>query len=335
MDTNNPPEWDDWWSADAIGEIVRVIGKTGNQLTLDEPLHHAYDAAQNPLIRPQGFVEHVGIEDLHINRIDNRDAHIILFKNAAWVWVLGVEMEWCYRTHVYAETVYRLEVRDSYFHDAHDHGGGGHGYGVANAFHTTNCLTENNIFIRLRHSMIVQLGASGNVYAHNYSREPQSEGSWTPCDISMHGHYPAYNLFEGNVVQEIDVSDYWGPVGPGNVFFRNCVEHEGLQVMDRSHEQDVVANALPLHNDGLNFIELSDSVNGTLLHGNFVGDALQWDPSTAERAIPASLYLRSAPPFFASLSWPAIGGHDLGAACVNPAQQRWDSGTATPAPTNW
>jgi len=38
----------------------------------------------------------------------------------------------------------------------------------------------------------------------------QSEGgNWTPADISVHGHYAYSNLFEGNIVQEITVSDYW------------------------------------------------------------------------------------------------------------------------------
>ena len=75
------------------------------------------------------------------------------------------------------------------------------------------------------------MGASGNVYGYNYSVETQSEGTWTPCDISLHGHYPHMNLFEGNTVQEVDVSDYWGPCGPGNTFLRNRVESEGIQVM--------------------------------------------------------------------------------------------------------
>jgi hypothetical protein len=158
------------------------------------------------------------------------------------------------------------EVRDSYMHDAHDHGGSGHGYGSNLGTHATVNLVENNIFVHLRHSMLVQVGATGNVFGYNYSIDPYANGGgWTPCDISLHGHYPNMNLFEGNTIQEVDVSDYWGPCGPGNTFFRNRTEAEGIEVMDYSHRQNVFGNEL---GTDPNIISTESSVNETLVHGN-------------------------------------------------------------------
>jgi hypothetical protein len=331
--TNDPdimytdPEWDQSWADDSMGEVVRVIGKNGNQLTLEDPLHFSYDPDMNPLIRPQGFVERAGIEYLHLERLDAGDGHTVLFKNAAWVWMREVESDTTFRAHVSTDTVYGCEVRDSYMHHSHDYGGGGHGYGTNLGRHTTNCLIENNIFVSLRHAMLVQVGANGNVFAYNYSREPISQGTWSPPDISLHGHYPFYNLFESNIVQETAVSDYWGPVGPGNTFLRNCVEYEGLWIDDHSHDQNVVGNTLT---DGAkNDLSIDPSVEGTLVHGNWVDGAIQWDPGIPNHTIPDSYYLAARPNFYGTDAWPSIGG-DLGPVCTNPAFERWEDGEATP-----
>ena len=175
--------------------------------------------------------------------------------------------------------------------------------------------------------MLVQVGANGNVFAYNYSREPVSQGSWSPPDISLHGHYPFYNLFEGNIVQETAVSDYWGPVGPGNTFLRNCVQFEGLWIEDSSHDQNVVGNTLI---DGPNNdISIDESVDGTLVHGNWVDGAIQWDPGIPNHTIPDSYYLTARPSFYGPDAWPSIGG-DLGPVCTNPAFERWEDGKATP-----
>ena len=43
------------------------------------------------------------------------------------------------------------------------------------------------------------------------------------------------NLFEGNVVEFIHNSDWWGPSGPGNTFFRNRALLEDFMIDDNSH----------------------------------------------------------------------------------------------------
>ena len=333
--TNDPavmytnPGWDASWAQDAVGEIIRVVGKSGNQLILEEPLHFSYDPAMNPRVRTQGFIEWVGVEDLYIERLDTRDANTILFKNVSYAWVRGVESAWTYRSHVYAETVYRGEFRGSYFHNAHDYGSGVHGYGLKMARHTTSCLIEDNIFVSLRHSMMVQLGANGNVFGYNYSREPKDPGGYIQADVSFHGHYPFYNLVEGNVVQHIAVTDWWGPGGPDNDLLRNCVQLDGIQLDDYSHGVDVVGNYLKPGN----ILDIEWTVQDAFVHGNLIGGQVLWDSGTPQ-TIPDSLYLSQKPGFFGSSSWPSIGGGDLGPVCTNPAFERWNSGDATPAPTN-
>jgi hypothetical protein len=171
-------------------------------------------------------------------------------------------------------------------------------------FHVTNNLVENNIFDSLRHAMLIQLGANGNVYGYNYSMHPvQGEGEtnlnsgWDPPDISIHGHYAYMNLFEGNRVYEIGIGDYWGPAGPGNTYFRNKVIDEGIVCHDASHRQNSLGNITT------RFKDTDGKSLEKLEHGNVVGGTIVWDPAIADHDLPYSYYLDSIPEFFREMVW--------------------------------
>jgi len=287
-------------------------------------LSFAFEAAMAPVVRPLGLVEGAGLQGLHLARNDEADRETVLIKNAAGCWVRDCEGENTMRAHVAMESTLWNEVRDSTFHHAHDYGGGGHGYGISLGLHVTATLTENNVFFHLRHSMILQIGATLNVFAYNYSTDPfQNEsGTWTPCDISLHGHYANGNLFEGNTVQEIDVSDYWGATGPRNTFFRNRVQAEGIDVLDHSHGQNVVGNELGAN---LDILTIDATVTDTFVHGNFQNGAIGWDPAIAEHILPPSLFRTSKPSFFGPTPWPVTGADLVPTAGKLPAQQRYES----------
>jgi hypothetical protein len=313
------PAWDVDWADESVGEMVLITEVAGNTLTLAEPLSTTYRSELSPVIRTMGLVEYAGIEDLHLERLDTGDGHIVSFKNTAYSWVRRIESAMAFRSHVATSSVYKCEVRDSHFSDAHDHGGGGHGYGVNLGRHTTGCLIENNTFESLRHSMIIQVGASGNVFGYNFSVDSHDNSDNLLPDISLHGHYPFMNLFEGNIVEEIGISDWWGPVGPGNTFLRNCVLVEGLFVEDHSHDQNLVGNVLLGSPDE---IRIDDTVGGTLTHGNYEAGSVNWDPAITSRTIPTSYYLDREPPFYDPTPWPSIGS-GLTDMCTNPARDRW------------
>ncbi|HOA97378.1 MAG TPA: glycosyl hydrolase family 28-related protein [Acetivibrio saccincola] len=282
---NNPdvmytlPEWNVNWAEGAIGQIAKIVSVEGNTIIIDNPLKHDYKQNLNPVIRTQGFVEYVGFEDFSVERLDRSDTSIFYFKNTANCWVKNVHSKLARKCHVHVNTGYRIEIRDSFFDDATDWSGGGHGYGVQLWFHSTNCLIENNIFKHLRHSMMAQLGSNGNVFGYNYSIEPyQSEGgNWTPADISLHGHYPHANLFEGNIVQKITVSDYWGPSG-ANTFLRNRIETEGIRIEDSSNYQVFLGNELVkgslLWDTDSRYPHLIDP-STFLIHGNYINGSIE------------------------------------------------------------
>lgn len=332
------PEWNQPWAQNLVGQFMEVTEINGNQIIFRTPLHITYQAKFNPVVRPQRLVTKVGVEDLYIELTTKNESSIIFFKNAAYGWVKNVETYHTLLDHVGAESSLACEVRDSYLHRSWDYGGGGHGYGVSCGYHVTDWLIENNIFDSTRHAMIVSLGANGNVFAYNYSQnvlqgngETNLNQGWYPPDISSHGHYPYMNLFEENSVNRLSVSDYWGPPGPGNTYFRNRVlskeTNDGITSDDYTTKQNILGNSAISRTDYGTF---TDNIE----HGNTIDGTLIWDSSIDDHNLPSSYYLTEKPDFFGELPWP-LYGPDEGYADKLPAQIRFeeDEMTDTESPT--
>jgi hypothetical protein len=286
-------EWNQDWAQEAIGQVFSVVSVDDEAISIDEPLHISYTAKMNPVIRQLRAVKYCGIENIRLKRQDKGDGSMIALAKAAYCFVKGVESEYVMRSHVSIEQAYRCEVKASYFHHAHDYGGGGHGYGVEIKRHSSNNLIEDNEFFNLRHSMMVHLGANGNVFGYNTSKQPVATGDNTPgtmiCDISVHGHYPYMNLFEGNLVQKIEVADWWGPCGPGNTFFKNVVESEGIAVKDSSNYQNIIGNKIVNPDFDISYDQSVEPAT-MIKHGNQIDGVIEWDEKIAGRELPKSLY---------------------------------------------
>jgi hypothetical protein len=267
------------WARQAIGQIVQIHSVTGTMITLVNPLRLDYPGHLSPEIRPISPITECGIENLKIERLlagtdRQRDNQFtIQFLYAARCWVRGVEGVNCFGGHVGIEFSTQIEVSGCYFHHAHDYDGGGSGYGVRLEYRTGECLIEDNIFRHLRHSMLVQAGANGNVFGYNYSCEPHwtSLPADTASEITCHGNYPHANLFEGNIVMNIQADNSHGANGPFNTFFRNRAEGYGINITDSvGSNQTLVCNEClkPLLASGYSLRGLHfERANQTQAHG--------------------------------------------------------------------
>lgn len=317
-------DWNVSWAEHSVGQLFEVVAVNENEVTFTRPLNLDFNPAMNPEIRPKNLIVNTGIEDLYIEKIQATEDHSIEFRNAAYCWVNNIESNHTYRSHLMFYETMACEARNSYFHHSFDYGGGGHGYGVESNRHSTDILVENNIFDSLRHAMIIQVGANGCVYGYNFSTNPvQGAGEtnlnegWIPPDISIHGHYPFMNLFEGNRVYEIGIGDYWGPAGPGNTYFRNLVVDEGIIYYDDSHRQNTLGNIT-----GYLYTSFGNSSH-KLEHGNVVDGTVIWNDTIASRELTPSFYLTEKPAFFDDLNWP-IYGPEGGKYNKLPAQYRYE-----------
>ncbi len=334
IEQDNDPAWNlnESWQARLQGQIARVVAvqAASKTIVLDVPLRLGYSAARNPKLRKLVTISNVGIEDLFVERVDAVDGYTIELKYAVNCWVRRVESARTYKAHVWIERGLRNEVRECYFHHAHAYGGGGQGYGVGLGRHTSETLVEDNVFDTLRHSMSVGHGANGNVFAYNFSTNRALDPTYgTPqADISVHGNWVYMNLFEGNVVEDADVPDWYFPAGPGNVLFRNRIVNRGTAVEVASDGACIVGNELPK-----GCVSVDSSVRDVLLHGNCAEGSLIWQPDTC-RNLPPSYFRCVRPDFIPTddpdISWPPIGPGRPPTAGRIPAEKRYASAAFIP-----
>lgn len=336
------------WGDACVGQILEIIEKSGNTLIFSKVLYYNYNSSMNPRIRRIKLVKGAGVENLYIERVsaNNYGSNIELL-NAAYCWIKKVWSEKTITAHVFCSRTYCCEIRDSYFFDSQDHGSGGKGYGVRMEERSTDNLIENNIFKRLRHSIVVQLGATGNVFGYNYSKDPFFEegNNWLMPDVANHGHYPYLNLFEGNIVQQISIDNVHGTNGPTTIF-RNRIEKDVshylsgtekfsfIEIEDNNPYQNIIGNELGIEStQAYEPIKLDPSIaNSIIVHGNynFNNNALLWEANIADHNLPASLYLNQKPSWFGSLPWPVLGGDISPNMNKIPAQQRYQNNRFIP-----
>ncbi len=360
-----------------MGQMTKVTVKIGNVLTIDPPLYHAYSSLQSPEIckvaGSNSIVQYAGLEDFYIELSNNQSGGTTIYLlNSAFCWIKNIESYKCGSAHVLLGRCFRCEVRDSYFHHAFGYGGGGSGYGIRIAVHTSDSLVENNIFYFLRHAMVPERGPAGNVFGYNYSAASyMSDGAtWLAGDIEGHGSHPHMNLFEGNMIDQIYMDDTHGSASY-STFFRN---HSIRDSAIGGVTSFLNAVAVESHNYYHNFVGniwgqptqtwTAYEDNGTrsntdkyvyiwgypyssattstdpksnstaLRHGNFdyASQSAKWDPGISDHVLPPSLYLSQKPLFFGSLAWPPFGPDCNPLVGSLPAKERFESITA-PTPT--
>ncbi len=321
-----------FWAVDCVGQIVQITNIIGDSLFLDEALRIDYNDTLQPQIRVFTPITHAGIECLKILRADSVApivSYNISFLCAANCWVNGVESDHAIGAHVNADLSTHITISGCYFHHAYEYDGvSTHGYGVTLIQHTGDCLIENNFFRHLRHAMMVKQGANGNVFAYNYSIEPTRTEVPTDLggDISVHGHYPFANLFEGNIVQTLYIDQTWGPGGPYNTFFRNredlygIIITQGNVITDKNNfVGNEITNSLPFH--GLYLI----SGNNHFLWGNNRQGAI--DPAGTDSLPDDSYYYSSLPNFWTGgIIFPPIGIPNMISSNSIPAKERFLNG---------
>lgn len=324
----NPATWAEY----SVGQIVKIIDIKGDTLFIDRPLIIDYDASLNLSISKIIPLQNIGIEKLMIQRIDCPESGggtNINFNYAVKSWVNDIESYKSVGSHIHIYKSRNIQITHNYIHDAFFYDGTStRGYGVTLSSHACECLIEDNIFKHLRHAMMVKTGANANVFGYNYSVEPYRSESIHDFsgDISLHGHYPFLNLFEGNIVQNIIIDHYWGPAGENNTFFRNRAELYGIIMTSdeilESKKQNFIGNEVTNFNSFHGFYLLTGSDN--FEYGNNIKGSIY--PSGTDYLPDSSYYLTDIPDFWNLPSqWPSLGiTNNLNAGTI-PAKERYDS----------
>ena len=126
-------------------------------------------------------------------------------------WIKDVRVKGASNYSVHLMDCLQCEIRDSYLDDLNHSGTNGAGL-LFNA--TSATLVENNIIRNSFPSIEVNSGSSGNVFAYNFCL---NDNGMFAIDTN-HGPHNAYNLYEGNVANNLIADGYFGGVSQDTVF---------------------------------------------------------------------------------------------------------------------
>lgn len=300
------------WALNTTGQINRIDSIAGNRIFLHSPMRRSFDTVHHAKIIRIAPVEEVFLESLKIERMDTtiQQTSNVFFNYARNCRIKCVESIYCNYAHINVCNSTGIEISGCFIHEAFGYGDGGKAYGVMLESASGECLVTGNIFDHLRHSMILQAGSNGNVFAYNYSRNPYWTDVTLPAnsagDIVLHGNFPYCNLFEGNICQNIVIDDSHGANGMFNTFFRNRAELYGIfmNTTTPTNDQNFIGNEIP--NTGLLLGLYFLSGTGHFEYGNNVKGTIT--PAGTTNLPEASLYLDTVPEYYQSFSvWPPIG----------------------------
>lgn len=322
------------WAYGTTGQIIRILDVNGDSLFLASPIRRNFLTTKGAKVMKMNPIENVGIESIKLQRLDQTQAQTsnIYFHNSVNSYVKCIQSIKCNYSHIRISMSSNNTVCGNYFKDAFSYGSGGKGYGVMLCNGSGECLVTENNFQHLRHSMILQAGANGNVISYNYSIQPYWTGVALPSssagDLVLHGNYPYLNLFEGNVVQNIVIDDSHGKNGHFNTFFRNRAEYYGI-VMNNgtpSDSQNFIGNEVT--NTGVLKGNYYLSGTGHFQYGNNIKGVVT--PALTDQLDDKSMYLFDMPLYYEfNSNWPPIGLPNSLSAYTNETQLRATSNKKT------
>ncbi len=344
-----------------ISEIKEIASVVGNVVTFTTPLHITYRAARTAqltrYLAQSAHIRNAGLEDLSVS--GGADGNI-RFECAAYSWIKNVESTLWLGEGVALNNSFRVEVRDSYIHEAAWPNPGGGGYAISFADGSSEVLVENNIIMQANKVMVARASGAGSVIGYNYTDDGHIGYDPTWVEVGINGSHMVgahHMLFEGNYSFNYDSDNTHGNSIYQTVF-RNHLSgfrrsYAGLSnaraggLMYGSWWHSFIGNVMGTpgrmsgwtyqNGDNLSIWNLGydpqhweqdadPKVLSTILReGNFdyLTNTVKWD--TAPQTIPNSLYLTSKPAFFGSNPWPWVDPTGTTKLYTLPAKARFDS----------
>ncbi len=215
------------WSGTRVrGQIVQVQSISGSTVTISPALYTNYGTATGTgpaLATPfAASAQYAGVESLQTYANNTGYSQTFLLTACAYCWIKGVFDNYTDGDHVDDYYGFHDEIRDSYFSNAYLHTPGNADSDLFLVGKTSATLVENNILERLHVGVMLNWGAAGNVIGYNYSygNFDVSGDLVILASFDMHGAHPQFNLFEGNIGNNITYDSFWGS-GSNNTTFRN------------------------------------------------------------------------------------------------------------------
>ena len=297
------------WALYSTGQLVTIDSIIGNRIIITSELRRKFMLSKKSWIQKINPVKNVAVKNITLicGQATNNHTANIYMNYASNCQIKCIQSQKANFAHIDVRNSTHILIEGSYFKDAWSYGGGGKGYGVVLHHSTSDCRVSDNIFNHLRHSILLQAGANGNVISYNYSTNPFWTGVALPSnsagDLVLHGNWPYRNLFEGNIVQNIVIDNSHGKNGPNNTFLRNRAELFGIFMNNSITTDSLIFVGNETTGSGLFYGNISLSGVGHFSYGNNQKGSII--PSGTGNPTIASLYLTTAPVFYQN--WPLIG----------------------------
>jgi hypothetical protein len=341
---DSPLVTDVWGNGDGHGwgykQKSKLIAKTSTTLTIFPPLHGDM-SGHTVRVVPGGFDGgSIGIEDLTIDMRSGSISFGIFLEEQVGSWIKNVRVRGAANYSVNIMDCLQGEIRDCYLDELNHSGTNGAGLLMGAS---SGMLVENNIIRNSFPSIEVNSGSSGNVFGYNFCLN--DEGGMFAIDTN-HGPHNSYNLYEGNITNNIISDGFFGGESHLTIFRNWCTGHvqsNGVRLNRFTRLASVIGNIIggPTNTFGYSGTQLGQPNIGNgqwsgdappwadwgtgpgpggfqeLDHGvaastirkgnyNFFDNAIPASESLGGDTLPNSLYLSGKPAWFGNLTWPPI-----------------------------
>jgi len=207
---HNPPQGTDDPSPDALGwfsrddrptnEIKQIDRISGNTIYFNTPVHISYRTSHNAQLSSFGypFTVGAGIEDLSVTGGDQGN---IRFHWASSCWAKRIDSSVWHDEGFAVERSFRVEIRDSYVHDAAWAQPGGAGYAISLSDGSSEVLVENSIVLKANKVMVARSAGTASVFGYNYVDDGYINTNTRWIEVGLNASHmvgPHHVLFEGN-----------------------------------------------------------------------------------------------------------------------------------------
>jgi hypothetical protein len=219
---HNPPDSADdpfpdsltWFSRAGrpINEVKEIASVSGNVISFTTPLHISYRTSKFAQVTRYDsvHVKGAGLEDVTVT--GGGDGNV-RFEAAAFCWVKNIEDTLWLGDGVAINHSFRVEVRDSYVHDAAWPVPGGGGYAISIGNGSSGVLIENNIVMKANKVIVARSSGAGSVVGYNYMDDGfiWNTEAWLEVGLNGSHHVGSHHmLFEGNESFDYDSDNTHG-----------------------------------------------------------------------------------------------------------------------------
>jgi hypothetical protein len=187
-------------------EIKQIASVAGDVITFSTPIHISYRISHKAQLSKYNMphTANAGLESLAVIGGDNGN---VRFQWCDTCWVKSIDNSVWHDEGFAVDSSFRVEIRDSYVHDAAWAQPGGAGYAVSLSHGSSEILVENSIIVKANKVMVARSAGAGSVFGYNYVDDGyiNTNGAW--IEVGLNGSHMVgshHMLFEGNYAFNFD-----------------------------------------------------------------------------------------------------------------------------------